>query len=333
MTKPTVICLVPVKNEAWILERFLKCAGLWADHIIIADQCSDDGSREITRKYSKVILLDNATEGFNEHVRQTLLLEAARELPGPRLLVSLDADEILSASWMTSEEWRAIIDAPAGTVGTLRWANVRSDFQTYWDGPAFPRLLMDDGTPYQGTDMHGPHIPFPPHATVIHLEEIRVLHYQYTSWTRMRHKHRWYQCWERLMHPERRPIDIYRQYHHMNTIPEDAYKPLPTEWFDGYERQGIDMTSVQDEPVYWWDKEVLRWFEEYGTGHFRRESVWDIDWTVLAQLASPSGNGKMFQDPRRPFDKLVHRWLRRSQSSPGRLENRLVNKALRLLGW
>ena len=39
--KPTVVCLTPVKNEAWILDRFLKCAGLWAEHIIIADQGAD----------------------------------------------------------------------------------------------------------------------------------------------------------------------------------------------------------------------------------------------------------------------------------------------------
>ena len=35
-----IICLTPVKNEGWILERFLKCTSLWADYIIIADQSS-----------------------------------------------------------------------------------------------------------------------------------------------------------------------------------------------------------------------------------------------------------------------------------------------------
>ncbi len=45
--KPVLICLTPIRNEAWILERFLQCASLWADYIIIGDQNSDDGSREI----------------------------------------------------------------------------------------------------------------------------------------------------------------------------------------------------------------------------------------------------------------------------------------------
>ena len=35
---PTVICVTPVKNEARILPRFLRCAATWADHILIADQ-------------------------------------------------------------------------------------------------------------------------------------------------------------------------------------------------------------------------------------------------------------------------------------------------------
>ena len=78
MLKPTVICLTPVKNEAWILERFLRCASLWADYIIIADQGSDDGSVEIATRFPKVILVENPSSIFNEPERQKLLLEAAR---------------------------------------------------------------------------------------------------------------------------------------------------------------------------------------------------------------------------------------------------------------
>jgi glycosyltransferase involved in cell wall biosynthesis len=48
--KPTIICLTPVKNEAWLLDRFLQATSLWADFIIIADQMSTDGSQEIAKK-------------------------------------------------------------------------------------------------------------------------------------------------------------------------------------------------------------------------------------------------------------------------------------------
>ncbi|MFZ0503142.1 MAG: glycosyltransferase family 2 protein, partial [Chthoniobacterales bacterium] len=65
MEKPLVICLTPIKDEAWILERFLKCASTWADHIIIADQQSKDGSKEIARRFPKVTLIENNSESFN----------------------------------------------------------------------------------------------------------------------------------------------------------------------------------------------------------------------------------------------------------------------------
>jgi len=28
---PTIICLTPVRNKAWILDRFLQATSLWAD--------------------------------------------------------------------------------------------------------------------------------------------------------------------------------------------------------------------------------------------------------------------------------------------------------------
>ena len=49
---PTVIALAPVRNEAWILERYLRCAALWADHVVVADQGSDDGCREIAAAHA-----------------------------------------------------------------------------------------------------------------------------------------------------------------------------------------------------------------------------------------------------------------------------------------
>jgi hypothetical protein len=105
MERPKLICLTPVLNEAWILERFLKCTSLWADHIIIADQRSTDGSREIARRCPKVTLIDNRSEVFNEPERQQMLLAEARRIPGAKILLALDADEFLTANFLTSPEW------------------------------------------------------------------------------------------------------------------------------------------------------------------------------------------------------------------------------------
>jgi Glycosyltransferases involved in cell wall biogenesis len=97
--KRKVICLTPVKNESWILERFLKCTSLWADHIIIADQNSDDGSEEIAKSFQKVIYVKNSASQFNEPERQKLLINEARKISGEKVLVALDADEALTGNF------------------------------------------------------------------------------------------------------------------------------------------------------------------------------------------------------------------------------------------
>ncbi|HSY54210.1 MAG TPA: glycosyltransferase family 2 protein, partial [Opitutaceae bacterium] len=114
-TRPTLICLVPVRNEAWILERFLQCTSTWADHIIIADQQSADGSREIAARYPKVRLVENPGIGLDEKTRQELLIAEARKVSGPRILIALDADEMFSANFATSPEWPSLLAAAPGT--------------------------------------------------------------------------------------------------------------------------------------------------------------------------------------------------------------------------
>ncbi|MBQ5533121.1 MAG: glycosyltransferase family 2 protein, partial [Bacteroidales bacterium] len=62
---PLIIVMTPVRNEAWVLRAFLETTSLWADYIVVADQLSDDGSRELLSRYPKVVLIDNATPEFN----------------------------------------------------------------------------------------------------------------------------------------------------------------------------------------------------------------------------------------------------------------------------
>lgn len=329
-----IICLTPIKNEIWILERFLKCSSIWADYIIIADQQSEDGSREIARNYSKVIWIDNHSQTFNESERQKLLLETARRIPGQRLLIALDADEALTANFMNDPEWNTVLQAPVGTVIRFQWANLLPDMCSYWTPTYdFAMGFMDDGSEHTGRKIHSPRIPVPAQASTLMLKNIKVLHYQYTDWERMKSKHRWYQCWERLNQPSRRAIDIYRQYHHMDDLPQQTIHPLPQEWLSGYEQQGIDMTSIYREGVFWWDQEVLAWFAQYGSATFKREAIWDVDWSAFSKkINSHSFLGDCY-DPRNRFDIYVHRWLKKTQPIYSRRWICIIDKMLGLLGW
>ena len=156
----TTIVVTPVRNETWILDRFLRCASLWADHIVIADQGSTDGSREIAARHPKVTLVDNPGAAYDEGARQRLLLEAARGFPGPRLIFALDADEILTATWAESAAFRDLADAAPGTVVAMRWANVLPGVHSCWlpeEGIVFG--YVDDGADHPGERIHSVRLP------------------------------------------------------------------------------------------------------------------------------------------------------------------------------
>jgi hypothetical protein len=332
--KPTIICLTPVRNEAWILDRFLQCASLWADHIIIADQHSDDASREIARSCSKVTLIDNSSLTYNEVERQKILLAAARQFPAPRLLLTLDADEMLTSNSMSSPEWPRMLEAPVGTVMYFRWVNLRPDLKSYWSPEnVFPWGFMDDGSEHAGSVIHSFRLPVPAGAPKLQLQEIKVLHYQYTKWERMESKHRWYQCLERLMHPSRSAVDIYRQYHHMYSISRGEILPVREDWVSGYERQGIDMRTIRNEAMYWWDREVLKMFAQHGAKRFRREAIWDADWSTIAKNINICEGRMSCQDPRSIFDRILHSWLRRTQPLYHKAWVKRVDRALAEFGW
>ena len=118
MPDPKIIVLTPVKNEEWILEEFLNITSLFADYIIVADQNSTDKSRAICSKFSKVHLIDNNNNEYNEAERQNLLIETARILfpDNKRVLLALDADELFSANSLKCNRiWERIMSLDLGT--------------------------------------------------------------------------------------------------------------------------------------------------------------------------------------------------------------------------
>lgn len=333
MARPPIICLTPTKNEAWILERFLQAASLWADRIIVADQQSTDATRDIAVRFAKVTLIDNPEARFSEVSRQRLLISAARAISPQSLLIALDADEFLSANFQTSHEWRQVTTVPPGTVLKFRWANIRPDLRQYWLSPTEHAWgFMDDGREHTGREIHNTRVPAHPDAPIMVLRDVRVLHYQYADWARMKSKHRWYQCWEHARYPKKRAVDIYRLYHHMDHIPPRMLHPLPTEWTSGYLERGIDLCSFPPSDTYWWDYEVLRMFEQHGTQYFRKQAIWDFDWTAVARRVY-GDTAPTISDPRSRFDKLMHRFLRATQPFARSLPMKILDKLFVLAGW
>lgn len=335
--KPVVICLCPVRNEAWILDRFLSAASVWADHIVVLDQASTDETEQIVKRYSKARYILKKETDFDETQRREELLAAGRAVTDQqRLFVALDADEFLAADFLEHPEWETLLSSPPGTTALCRWVNL-------YDGMRrahicdFNHLLayMDDGRGMDNYFIHGPRLPIHPKGPHLQLNFGKVLHHQYLNWERMKSKHRWYQCLETLRFPRKSAIGIYRQYHHMD-VPCSRYDPVCRSWFEGYERKGVDIHSFSADPVPWFDTEVLQFFQQHGTSRFSKLAIWDTDWIALAK-AHRLEKPEHFADPRSNFEKRVHRWLAASQDPRVifHLKNRLISLFLRhvLRGW
>jgi len=139
-----------------------------------------------------------------------------------------------------------------------------------------------------------------------------VMHWQYTAVDRLRSKHRWYQAWERLNHPTRNPVDIYRQYHHMDEIQLREITLLPEAWLSWHAVRGADLTAIVDDGFHWWNQELLAWLRQYGAKHFAYEAIWDFDWVAEAsRLGLPMLED--FRDPRTSLQRVLHWWLAQSQ--------------------
>lgn len=330
-SKTKIICLTPTKNEEWILDTFLQCASIWADHIIVADQRSTDDTRQIAAKYDKVILVDNNSSTFNEPERQKLLIDAARAIScEKRILIALDADEILvgDLGYLLSEEFRSL---PLGTVLTFDWLNIIDNGKKYWASkkPA-PFGYIDDGLEHVGSVIHSIRIPCPPAPNYYYMEKNPVLHLQYIDWNRMKSKHRWYECFETLEFLNKSALSIYRRYHHMYAVDPSQIKPVAPQWLVMFRERNIDPFAYRSEEYYRWDVEVLDMIRKYGETRFAKLDIWDCDWHKIALLINPVSTN-IPHKPNSVLARVVTCYARNTQQWARNRFVRLLDKIISLL--
>ncbi len=327
LQRPIFICLTPARNEAWILETFIKYNSLWADYIIILDQMSTDQTKEVCDRYDHVIRIENNSLIFNEDERQIRLIEEARKIEAEkRIIIALDADEVLSSNVTLSQEWETIKQLPEGTVLKFPWFNVDENKKEGWftESPvAFG--FVDDGSAHLPQKIHSTRVPVPPHASFYCTKEIVNLHFQYIDPERNRKKQRWYMCWEHINFPDKHPIDIYRQYnkHYASSIVHQSI--IKREWLYNFEEEGRAILNCKAPDRMWWDEEILDMFENYGTERFKKIDIWDCDWNRISE------KDRAIIDPRSPLDKVILYWLKVTQKEHKKLYNRIFQKILKSL--
>lgn len=324
---PKLICLTPVRNEAWILDAFLTATSLWADHIIIADQNSTDGSCEIYKKYPKVTVVENNDPDLHETNRQRLLFEAARKIDGDKVFIALDADEIFTSNYYQTNDWQKIKNAKAGDMFNFQWAELNEKATHYKVEKWFQWGMFDDGTnPPKDGKIHIARVPWT-HTrpdNEVFINDFYVMHLQYLNKIRLLSKEKYYQCFL-FLNENKNAISINRAARDIGLYVASA--SIPDYFFEKYKEQNIVIEKLIDfsKTYCWQDEKVLEYFTEKGTHFFRKLDIWDEQWlTQLTKIA-----GKEIKDPRRISDKIVHFYLRKTQKIKGSIFIKIIDKLLK----
>ena len=316
---PLLVVLTPVFNEAWVLPAFLKATSLWADYIIIADQMSTDGSRDLYKQFShekhpnlhgracELIVVDNSRKEMHQAATRRLLFEAAKKIEGDKILFALDADEFLSGNFPETRGWQTIINSEPGDVFLFRYMNITPDQKHYttWE-PYYWAAHMNDeimNGEFPDKFIHEWRLPWPKKENHIYnIEDIYFIHFREVNIVRQRNKGRFYIV-SQFLHPsnKRGGVSFFRQY---NSRDEGKYYPVPIDAYAYYESQGLDLwkeVNLNDEGQHY-TKVYLGKIEENGLESLRKLDIWDSDFLKKNHL----------KDPRRPIDKLMHWYLRKT---------------------
>jgi glycosyltransferase involved in cell wall biosynthesis len=274
----TIIGLVPVLNEAWVLRDALACLSAFCDVVIVSDQQSDDDSREICRAFPKVVLLESSSRQICTVARWTLL-DAARDYDGCNLLWCTDADELVSPPMARAAiERRA--DLVPGTVIECQYLHLWGGFDRYrvnsWKyGPHLkPLAVLDDRRlDYDRSrpqSIHEPRVPNQGARGTETFDELHVLHLQWLLERRMQMRQAWYRCHELM--DGRAAATINENY--ALTLPDAGVRtaPLPAEWTEGLTFPDLAV----DQQASWTERDVVSWLDERGVDYFEPLEIWHI---------------------------------------------------------
>ena len=325
--EPIKIVLTPVRNEAWVLRAFLEATSLWADYIIIADQMSTDGSREIAKEYPKVILIDNDRKEMHQAATRRLLFEEAKKIEGDKILFALDADEFLSGDFVKTEDWRKIMDSKPDDSFCWRWMNLKRKDVTkystsiyyYWAVHESEDLWKGE---YPNNFIHEWRLPWSPKtgdSNKYFLDGLCSIHLARVNQLRQLNKERFYQVSTVARGRKTSAVALYRQYHAEEDL---EYFDMPASAYEFYESHGFDLWACLDlkDAGEYYTKEILAYFDRDGIKKYALLDIWDEDWMKRNGL----------QDPRNRVQKLIHSYLKRTMPAASRVWVKCVDKFLKL---
>jgi hypothetical protein len=288
-----IIVLTPVKNESWILEKFLSVTSFFADNIIIADQNSNDSSRRICAKFDKVILISNDSIDFNEADRQALLIETARKLfpNDKRILFCLDADEIISFNAIDNNNfWHKIRNLNEGDAIYIEKPDLLKGLNecVRWKNNYFPIGFVDDGRKHNPSQIHSMRIPNHCVSEKKYFDDVKILHLAHSRQNVQSSKLRYYSVIENIK--KTKPVYLRRFaypcfYDGWKVYSKESIEIIPSMWLENWKQKGIDFSNLNDPEISWHDLDVLSIFIQYGIKRFYLENIWEVDWEKVRMFA------------------------------------------------
>ena len=163
--RPLLIVTSCTRNYGWVTRAFLEGNTRWADYIVIVDQMSSDGTREMCAEYKNVVLVDDSDMTYKENTRAKMAFMKGRELAAGRdaIYFALDIDEVMPANWMDTEDGKKILSSKQGDMFQLEWANILPDGKECNRSGWQYKVFHDNGMNWQdaGIQMHTPLLPYP----------------------------------------------------------------------------------------------------------------------------------------------------------------------------
>ncbi len=294
----SIVVLTPVKNEEWVMDKFLRITSLFADYILVADQFSNDSTVSIINSHPKAVYIKNENSEYDEEFRQRLLISKARELiTGKRLLLALDADELITADSIESAEWNKISKLPAGTRLYFKKPDLLPDGKTYVDYPDYFLLgYIDDGATHAGTKFHSPRLPASDKK--YESETIQFLHLALIRDLEYNARQRLYAVLENINQSSSLRFRYRKYARKMLALRyKGLVKPLPEQWVGTFRESGIEITKFPSSENNIYNSRIIEMFNEYGTRKFWFDDIWYVDYIEISRITGKQLNVQVNYPP------------------------------------
>lgn len=268
---------MPVKNEVDILPSTLDTISTYCDVIIIADQMSTDGSRDLYKKYPKVVMIDNTREGHSNEVRWDLL-KKAREFGHNNFILCLDADEYIS-----SKIFQKFYENQVFKVGQsfmFPWIQLWKNQNLYNDQGVWYKnyqraAWVDDGVTNYSKDVvindHVARVPPGFLKNIIKVKNVPIVHLQWLFWNKTQLKQAWYRCSELIKNPLSFKEINFSYFHSLNQNIKKL-KKTPENWINEYAFDKINFNKINN----WHKESIFNFFDKYGISFFEPLQIWHI---------------------------------------------------------